>query len=200
MKLEDRQAIFFTLLIGSLVIAGLVYDPDAQPPILPAVKTADSLVQTRPAFQAAVDSSVRSAVQKGEGSVRASGRARVAQASADSIRAVADSLAAEARRGDSSATAWERAHAARKDEADSLRVALRNVQAATDSARLEADEWKGIYLRVAARNMVLERNTARFASAVAGMEPKCKIGPVPCPSRTATGIVAFGLGVALSFR
>lgn len=180
----------------------------ANPAIPPAVqRSLDSLTTTAERDRSVRDSLTRAVAVREAIAASATERARGREAAARLARALADPLAGEAARIDSSAgvvvEAWRRAYDARTLEADSLRVALREQEAAADLFRQAALDLRAELGRTAERLAHSERVNRDLAAAVerAG---RCRVLlGIPCPSRGQAfvgGLLVGGTLVVLAAR
>lgn len=158
----------------------------------------DSLAVSRPAF----DSTVRELVRVETVTVaRATGFAQAAtwtKVRADSLRRLSEALAGLAA-ASASADDWHAAFVVSRQEADSLRVAasaFEHAFGAEREARLEADARADAER---ARRQAVERLNVRLASDLRHARD-CKLLGVPCPSRTATGLVVAVVTWVLATR
>ncbi len=158
-------------------------------------RTLDSLKETSWEFKHQKDSIIRVVVYDTVQAIRAETAARQARARAQTEQHRADSLAMVARTSTDSASTWRQAYEARTAEA----VELRTTVAAKDSAyRFERDARQALSVLYGAdttRRIAIERVNADLVKAIARLEQPCRvIGPIPCPSRTASAILAGTLG------
>lgn len=173
--------------------------PEPQDKIPPEVaRRIDSMDVTRPAFdstQAAGRSAVaRDTVFATVFKVRADTSARVAARA----RITADSLAEIARVKDSSATAWKAAYEARTEEATEWRATAFRNDSAYRSERSARLGLAALYGADTLRRQATERINADLRRAIDRLEVPCRIvGPIPCPSRTVTMVLA-GVGGAFA--
>lgn len=189
------------ILIGALVIGFMVKScaREPGPKIPPKVQQSiDSLKITKPTF----DSVARAgAATVARDTTRAKGyktQATRTEITARGETVLADSLAlvaTRARSADSAALSWQSAYEARTREADAWHAtAVRN-----DSAYLaERDartQLAALYGADTLRRIATETVNTDLQKAIAKLQVPCRIiGPIPCPSRTATFVGSVVLG------
>lgn len=171
-------------IVGGIAVIALVWFligrlfPDNKPGPTKNEKTADSLLATKPAEQALLDSLDARIRSRALVSERAASTARMAQDQSGRSRRVADSLAV--------ARAWQGAYNERSKEASLLRIAV--AQKDTIIASLKADTTD---LRT--QLGIVNRRLATTEAVVVGLRwdldkaRKCKIiGLINCPNRIQT--------------
>lgn len=170
---------------------------DTAPKITPAhQRDLDSLGVTRPMFDSIMTARQARITKDSLARVRAQAlanaaeqRARMAQHRADSLAVIADST-----------DDWRQAYEQRTVEARDWEVtaaqrdtALQKEKAAHDTTRmaLRDSEKRRQHLELVTIPG-LQRDIAR-------LEQPCRLGFIPCPSRTVTGVLAMAGGVALGY-
>lgn len=154
----------------------------------------DSLRLTRPAHETRQDSLL--AVVRHDSVVRARLERDAAQSAADAraAKSRADSMAAVA----VSAEQWRATHDERKLEADKWH---RAADSNGTALQVEKDAHAATKLQLSderARRLHLETVTIPgLNKAIAALEKPCRVGPLPCPSRTVIGITTLGGGLVL---
>jgi hypothetical protein len=161
-------------------------EADKLPPAV--VKTMDSLAHEQPAFVHRQDSLVKVVVFDTARAVayrKAEERAKMAAASAERR---ADSLGRVA----TSANEWHAAYEARSSQADTLKMALARADSVAEAERSARRTLALAYGADTTRRVAVEKLNADLREAIRSLEKPCRIiGPIPCPSRTASA----GLGL-----
>ena len=169
-----------------------------RPKIPPATqKTIDSLIVMKPAFVHTQDSLKTVVVRDTQRAMMAEKAARLAIASAQRARSVADSFAQIARTVTDAGQSWHTAYDERTVEADNLRVAVAQKDSAYRDERDARQGLQKLYVSDTLRRVVVEKVVVDLTDAIKHLQQPCRIvGPVPCPSRTVTFVLA-GIGGAL---
>lgn len=189
------EAISLAMVLLMIVSALLIFrscrrteqtEADKLPPAV--VKTMDSLDRTKPEFEARKDSIIRVVVFDTARAVafrRAEERAKLAASSAERR---ADSLAKLA----TTAQEWHAAYDARTSEADTLKLALIRADSVSEAERRARVNLSLAYGADTTRRVALEKLTVDLRAAIVKLEKPCRLlGPIPCPSRSASA----GLGL-----
>ena len=158
----------------------------------PAVVTRiDSLDRTKPEFQARTDSILRVVIFDTARAVafrRAEERAKLAASSAERR---ADSLAKLA----TTAQEWHAAYDARTSEADTLKMALARADSVAEAERSARRSLAVAYEADTLRRVALDHLTQDLRDAIKKLEKPCRVvGPIPCPSRSASAGLALLAG------
>lgn len=155
-------------------------------------KTSDSLKVTRPEFGARRDSVLRVVVVDTIRAARAERAAKAAELKAEGFRKAADSIAALARAQGDSSFLWKFAYDNRTNEAEHLQFSLdstKSALASERSARVSVEFLRGDAER--RRKIAEETTIPGLERAIAALEKPCRIvGPIRCPSRTVTAVLA----------
>lgn len=198
------------LLVATVVVlsAALLMRRRPAPLIPPDVqRELDSLRETRQRAEQTIDSLRTSAAEATARATTATGRAYRAEAVAHQHRGTADSLARDAaasgRRDQPMAQQvllWRTAYDARSAEAESLRASGAQKDTALEELRTAVDRLQQALAASEARRQRSEALNDQLAEALQRAQRGCRIvGPIPCPSRTVTGVVAFAAGVGAGF-
>lgn len=166
-----------------------------EPKIPPQVqRDLDSLQITRPTHNAAVDSALMRARRDSIARVQAQREAARAQADARESRRVADSIAAVAQ----SVEQWKAAHDARQKEAVKWEQTASQKDIALQKEISAHSETRRALTLETTRRVHLETVTIPgLTETIARLEKPCKVGFIPCPSRTVVGIISAGSGYLL---
>lgn len=158
----------------------------------------DSLKITKPAFDSTQKAIAAAVARDTIITIIHDKASAVALAASVEARTRADALALEARTALDSATAWHRAYDARTEEAGKLRTALAEKDSALTSERSALFRLSGAYASDTLRRNSIERVNKGLVDDIAKLQQPCRIiGPIPCPSRTASALLA-GVGGALA--
>ena len=190
-------AIAAVVILGAGFVLGRACAPDADP-VLPAVIVVDSLGDNRAAFdsaQARLKREAEAANRKAEEARKESARHRRAAAS---LRDSLDLVLADTAGPDSTAVWREVAHLAIA-RGDTLERALSLADAEARYERERANRAEERAENETRRRIIAEDAAAQLANVIEDMEPKCRVGPLPCPSRTVTALITAGAtGYALA--
>jgi len=174
--------------------------PDPESGKIPAEleKTADSLEATRPAADDRRDSVVRVVVVDTARARKAEALAKAAKLEAEGSRKQADSLARLASTSADSAALWRQAYERRTEEADQLRTANAAADSALQAERSARVNLQGLFNAAEARRRTAEEVVIPgLRQAIAQLEKPCRIvGPIPCPSRKTSAVLATAATVA----
>lgn len=185
------------LLAGVLTVKSC--RPEAEAPKIPIETqvTIDSLRRTAEAFRRMADSSQRIIVYDTIRSVVIEKVAIATTKAGEKLGARADSIAAVAR--DSSAL-WESAYRVRTMEADTLRLAVSQLDTALAFERAARRTLGQVYGADTLRRVAIEHVNADLQDAINHLQQPCKvIGPIPCPSRSVTMVLSLVAGAAVGY-
>ena len=208
MNLATAQAKFYGLGIAGVVAAIFAvgylvkgWGGSSAPKIDPKTQhSIDSLTVTKPAFDSTQKAAAQRVAHDTIVTIIHDKASNVALAAARTAQARADSLATEASRAADSATAWHRAYDARTTEATGLRVAVAEKDSALTSERDARITLARTYGADTLRRIAIERVNRGLQDDIAKLEQPCHIvGPIGCPSRTTTGVIAALLGAGAGY-
>lgn len=188
-------AVPFVIGLGLLAV---VFLRPRDRPVIPKAqeRTIDSLVITKPIFEARQDTLTTHAQRADSAAHRALRTSQRRQDSALKASVRADSLARLASAQADSAMFWEAAYWARTAEAVQLHLEVQALQLAADSLQGEVGYWQLKYASDTTRRVAIEQLNASLQR-VAERAGRCRIiGLLDCPTRLQTAAATL-LGAAI---
>jgi phytoene dehydrogenase-like protein len=150
----------------------------------------DSLRATAPEFRQRQDSALREIVRDTISVVLHTDRSAAAERRAAAARRQADSLAR-------TEAAWREAYDARTEEAGALGIALVEKDSAWRDERSARLRFQSLYAADTLRRVALESFSAGLQAAIKKLDAPCRlVGPIPCPDRRSSALLAGALGIA----
>lgn len=164
---------------------------DNAPKIPPAVqKTIDSLNRTNDSVHKATDSVLTVVKHDTVHAIKILRRVDTVERIIRRTEAAADSLA--------KLQQWEAAYRAEKVANDSLHVVNDSLHAAFVAERNARVETFRLFVSDTVRRTTIERVNTDLQKAISKLQQPCKvIGPIPCPSRTATAVISSLTGLTV---
>lgn len=196
-KLAGVGVLAFAVLVAVLFVADSCHrEPGPKIPV-ETQATIDSLRFTAEAFRRMADSSQRIVVYDTIRSVVIQRVAAKAVETSARLGTTADSLARLAK---DSAALWERAYNVRTMEADTLRLAVAQLDTALAYERNARRTLGMVYGADTLRRITTERVNADLQTAISHLQQPCRVlGPIPCPSRSVTLVLSVTAGAAAGY-
>lgn len=201
MNLSSVTSIKWTLpmVVIAILGAGLAFKSCQKPTPTdnltpPEHKTIDSLKNTQPTFAKTQDSIIHIVVVDTQHAAVSRKAEIAAKASAARAEHRADSIAAIA----SSMADWKSAYDARTQETVGLKLAVQHADSIAADERDARIKLSTAYGADTLRRVAIEKLNVGLVKTIGELQRPCKIvGPIPCPSRTVTAVLS-GIGGAIA--